>query len=63
MLDPYGLPFGHRALCPCDDCQAARGCWASRQPPLVDGLPLADAEDSTDTKSIHEELKDVAFRR
>jgi len=63
MLDPYGPPFGHRALCPCDGCQAAREGWASRQPPLVEELPLADAEDSTDNASTHEELTDAAFRR
>ena len=63
MLDSYGPPLGHRAQCRCDACQVARECWASRQPPLVDGLPLADAEDSTDTASTHEELTDAAFRR
>jgi hypothetical protein len=63
MLDPYGLPLGHRALCACDDCQAARECWASRQPPLIEGLSAADAEDSTDYASTLEELTDAAFRR
>ncbi len=63
MLDPYGLPLGHRALCPGDACQAARECWASQQPPLIDALPAADADDSTDNASTHEELTDAAFRR
>jgi len=63
MLDPDGLPLGHHALCPCAACQAARECWASRQPPLFTELPLADAEDSTDNASTHEELTDAAFRR
>ena len=63
MLDPNGLPLGHRALCPCDACQAARGCWASRQHPLIEGLSAADAEDSTDNASTHEEFTDATFRR
>ena len=63
MLDPYGPPLGHRVLCPCDACQAARECWANRQSPLIGELPLADDEDSTDNASTHEELTDAAFRR
>jgi hypothetical protein len=63
MLDPYRLPLGHRGLCPCDGCHAVRECWASRQPPLIDGLSAADAEDSTDNASTHEELSDATFRR
>jgi hypothetical protein len=63
MLDPYCMQLGHPALCPCDGGQAARECWASRQPPLIDGLSAADAEDSTDNASTHEELTDATFRR
>ncbi len=65
MLDPYRLPFGHRPLCPCDARQAVRKYWAIRHPtpPLIDGLSVADAEDSTDNASTHEELTDATFRR
>jgi len=56
MLDPYGLPLGHAALCPCDACLEVRQLWAERQGALNDSLPPDDAEDSTENQSAQKEV-------
>jgi len=55
MLDPYGQPLGHAALCPCDACLEVRLCWADRQPALGDRLPATDAEDIAENQPEQKE--------
>jgi len=56
MLNPYCLPLGHAALCPCETCLEVRQFWADRQPALDDGLPTTDAEDTTDNQLEQKEI-------
>ena len=56
MLDPYGLPLGHTALCPCDACLEVRQLWAERQSALNDSLPVSDAEDTTENQPAQKEI-------
>jgi len=56
MLNPYGLPLGHPALCPCETCLEVRQSWANRQPALADCLPMTDAEDTTERQLEQKEI-------
>ena len=56
MLDPYGLPLGHAALCPCDACLEVRQLWAERLGALNDSLPPDDSEDTTENQSAQKEV-------
>jgi len=56
VVDPYGLPLGHAAHCPCDACPEVPQLGAERMGALNDSLPPDDAEDSTENQSAQKEV-------
>lgn len=46
MIDPYGQPPGHVALCGCDECFDVRQRWTDLQQPTSEPLDPRDGEDA-----------------